>query len=170
MRFVRTRSAWLAGSTFAALLTLAACGSDDNNANPGASTPASSATPAPVSGTQPAPNPTPTPSPSTPPGNTLGASCQQLSPASGTDRNCREEGGRAYQGDVEAAIMAVSPEHMSGNEIVSFTGYRNDVVKYLDGKGICAVFEGDNLFVRGVGDDYNEYYDVITSTGYSATR
>jgi hypothetical protein len=32
------------------------------------------------------------------------------------------------------------------------------------------VFESDNLFMRGVGDSFNEYYDVISSAGFAGRR
>lgn len=124
----------------------------------------------------PTPAPTPTPvvvQPTPAPGNSAGlsASCRALAPSAGTERGCRLEGSNGgYAAAVSAAIDGVNGDYRNGNEITYIGGYLEDIVKALDAEGLCAVPEGDNLFVRAVGDDYNEYYDIITSRGDVSKR
>lgn len=154
-------------TTVAGALALAtlfvACGSEKES-------PAAASTPPPI-----AANPTPTPTPPlpTPPpppsGGGTTASCARLPVASGTDRDCRHEGSLVYREALEGAIASTPAEAVEGNQVVWIGGYFDHIIKTLDAQGICAVQEGDNLFVRGVGDDFNEYYDVLTSRGDSAS-
>ncbi len=151
-----------AGLAVAALFV--ACGGSDKQS------PASASTPPPT-----AANPTPAPTlppPTPPPGNGGGTSgsCARLPLASGTDNNCRQESGLVYRDALESAIASTPGEAVEGNQVVWIGGYIDHIVKTLDGQGICAVQEGDNLFVRGVGDDFNEYYDVLTSRGDISAR
>ena len=150
--------------TFAAGLSLSSCGDKKESSNPVAAS-----TPTPVPGTL-APAPSPSPSPTTVPGTLKGASCSRLSTGTGSDRDCRQEGSRVYEGALASAMGSVNPQYMNGNEILNFSGFRDDIVKALDADGICAVFESDNLFMRGVGDSFNEYYDVISSAGFAGRR
>ncbi len=153
-----------AGLAAAALFV--ACGGSDKSSQ----TPTAASTPPPT-----AANPTPTPTPPlpTPPpvtgGGTTG-SCARLPLATGTDKNCRSESGLVYRDALESAIASTPGEAVEGNQVVWIGGYFDHIVKTLDGQGICAVQEGDNLFVRGVGDDFNEYYDVLTSRGDISAR
>ncbi len=149
-------------------LALASASCGGSNSNP--TTPTQSPTPAATSTPPPTSiQPTPTPPPA---GGGVGltASCRALPIGSGTERGCRQEGSGQYADVVSRAIDSVSPEHMDGNAIVYFGGFFDDVIKELDRQGYCAVQETDNLFVRAVGDDYNEYYDVVTSRGDVSKR
>ncbi len=159
-------------TTVAGALTLAvllvACGSDKG----GSKNPTSASTPPPTAAT-PAPTPTPTPTQPTPPpsfGGGTTASCSRLTVGTGTDKNCRQESGLVYRDALESAVASAPGEAVDGNEVVWIGGYFDHIVKTLDAQGICAVQEGDNLFVRGVGDDFNEYYDVLTSKGDISAR
>lgn len=154
------------GAGLSFVLVLAACGGGNNNSST-PTTPSRTPTPAPTS--TPIAQPTPTPPPSG--GAGLSASCRALAPAAGSDRGCRLEGNNGgYASAVSSAIDGVNPDYRNGNEITYIGGYLEDIVKALDAEGICAVPEGDNLFVRRVGDDYNEYYDIITSRGDVSKR
>lgn len=155
------------GLTLAALVlpfafVSASCGKKNNDSNTPTS-PTAAATPAP------APTPTPRAADPTPPPAGTSASCQKLTPSNGTGSDCRLEN-PVYDGAVSAAIDGVSSENVDGNTITYVGGFFDDVIKALDAQGYCAVAEGDNLFVRGVGDAFNEYYDVITSRGDRAKR
>lgn len=166
MRSLRLPSALAATAVLVSVVVLSSCGKDGDSP----STPTNAATPAPVAGTPPptaAPTPSPTPTPAP---ITQGQSCTRLTPGTGSDSTCRNEGGRIYEESLQRAVGSVHSTYMNGNEILDFTGYKNDIVASLDRDGICAVFESDNLFMRGVGDDFNEYYDLITSTGDTAQR
>jgi hypothetical protein len=154
----------MAASGLVLAATLVACGSDKKAAQ----SPTTPSTPAPTSVTPTPAPPTPTPPPVTGGGST--ASCQRLTLGTGTDRNCRQESGLAYRDAVEQAVDSAPAEAVEGNEVVWIGGYFDHIVKTLDQQGICAVQEGDNLFVRGVGDDFNEYYDVLTSGGGISSR
>ncbi len=154
-----------AASGLALAVSFVACGSGDKN---GAKSPTTPSTPPPTSI-----NPTPAPPPPTPPPVTGGgttASCSRLTLGTGTDRSCRQEGGTVYQDALDRAIDSAPAEAVEGNDVVWIGGYFDHIVKSLDSQGICAVQEGDNLFVRGVGDDFNEYYDVLTSGGGLSRR
>ncbi len=165
MRFFSTRVRRLMTVSACAGLavSLAACGG-------GKDAPTAPSTPTPPAPVNPPTtiNPTPTPPPVGGGGAGLSASCQRLSPSNGTERGCRVEGTGVYAGAVSAAIDGSS--NRDGNAIVYFGGFFEDVIKALDREGICAVPEGDNLFVRAPGDDFNEYYDVVTSRGDISKR
>jgi hypothetical protein len=146
----------------ATAFSLSSCGSNKKDPNPVAAS-----TPTPVPGTL---APAPSPSPTTLPGTLRGTSCAKLSPANGGDRDCRPESGRIYEGAVATAMSSVGSQYVNGSEILNFSGFRDDIVRSLDAQGICGVFESDNLFVRGVGDSFNEYYDVVSSDGFAGRR
>jgi hypothetical protein len=147
-------------------LASTSCGGGSNS-NPTTPTqsPTPAATPTPPTSLQPTPTPPPAGG-----GVGLTASCRALPVSSGTERGCRLEGNGQYADVVSRAIDSVSPEHLDGNAIVYFGGFFDDVIKELDRQGYCAVQEIDNLFVRAVGDDFNEYYDVVTSRGDISKR
>lgn len=156
----------LAASTcvFVAVVLSSCGGGGGNSSTP--TTPSRTPTPAPTS-TPVVIQPTPPPSG----GTGLSASCRALAPSDGTGRGCRLEGSNGgYASAVSNAIDGVNPDYRDGNEITYIGGYLDDIVKALDAQGICAVPEGDNLFVRAPGDDYNEYYDIITSRGDVSKR
>ena len=148
----------LIGATLASLLA-AGCSSSDSN-------PAQATVPSPAPTAQPTPTPTPTPEP-TGPGVT--ASCQALPPGAGSDANCRNEGAK-YGNELELAMAAVHPEYLDGNKVLNISGYLKDLVDAFDAQGICAVPEADNLFVRHPNDSFNDYFDILTSTGDRARR
>jgi len=155
----------MAASGLALAVSLVACGSGGNDAK--SPTTPSTPTPPPTSTI----NPTPAPPPPTPPPVTGGgttASCSRLTVGTGTDRNCRQEGGRAYFDALQGAIDSAPADAVEGSEVVWIGGYFGHIIKTLDQQGICAVQEGDNLFVRAPEDDFNEYYDVLTSRGNTA--
>lgn len=156
----------LAAGACVSVAVLSSCGGGGGNSST-PTTPSRTPTPAPSS-TPVAVQPTPTPPPSG--GAGTSASCRALTPSDGTERGCRLEGTGGYASAVSAAVDGVNPEYRNGNEITYIGGYLEDIVKQLDAQGICAVPEGDNLFVRAPGDDYNEYYDIITSRGDVSKR
>jgi hypothetical protein len=170
MRFLANpvRSLFVGAALVGAALTFTSCGGSDAPTAPTQSpTPAPGNTPPPTSIQ---PTPTPTPPPAGGGGAGLSASCRRLTASSGTERDCRLEGTGVYAGAVSAAIDSVSAENRDGNAVVYFGGYFDEIIKALDADGICAVPEGDNLFVRAVGDEFNEYYDVVTSRGDISKR
>lgn len=163
-----TRYLSVTGASLFVVVVLSACGGGGSSTP---TTPTRTPTPAPSSPPT-AVQPTPTPPPPGGGGGTgVTASCRALTPSDGTERGCRVEGSNGgYAAAVSAAIDGVSPDYRDGNEITYISGYLNDIVKQLDAQGICAVPEGDNLFVRAVGDSFNEYYDIITSRGDVSRR
>lgn len=155
----------IAVSGLALASSFVACGSGDKG---GAKSPTTPSTPPPTSV-----NPTPAPIPPTPPPVTGGgttASCQRLTMGTGSDGTCRNTGNPAYLDALERAIDSAPGDAVDGSEVIWIGGYFDHIAKTLDQQGICAVQEGDNLFVRAVGDDFNEYFDVLTSGGGVSRR
>lgn len=146
-----------------ATLTFASCGKDSKPANPTGPVTTPSTAPPPAT-------PPPATPPPPPPGSAFTSSCKALTASNGSDRDCRQEAGRVYEGALAKAVASVRPDALDGNEVVYVGGYLEDIVTALDKDGICAVVEGDNLFMRGVGDGFNEYYDILTSKGGASQR
>ena len=116
----------MAASGLALAVSLVACGSGGNDAK--SPTTPSTPTPPPTSTI----NPTPAPPPPTPPPVTGGgttASCSRLTVGTGTDRNCRQEGGRAYFDALQGAIDSAPADAVEGSEVVWIGGYFGHIIK-----------------------------------------
>jgi hypothetical protein len=129
------------------------------------------------------PTPTPTPQPTATPPPTTGApslpqSCRSLPPTTGSPSGC-SRGTANFRGRVQAAVDATygatyrDPSTNQSFEIVQGDGrinvagaYLKAVADALDRQGICAVFDGEEIWVSD-GGGYNEHYDIITADGFS---
>lgn len=111
----------------------------------------------------PGPTPTPVAEPTPEP---LSASCERLGLGSPT-YSCRE-GPATFNSDVEDAIdtlLAEHPEYFEDQDrVVNPGAYYAGLIRILDGKGLCAAFDGEELAVKET-NDYNEQYRVLTSWG-----
>jgi hypothetical protein len=161
----RTRQSLVACAALAAIAWLfPSCGGD------GPSGPTAGGTPPPSA------SPTPTPSATPPTGSSRPRSCQGLS-GTGTPSGCRA-GQPLFASDVSAAQQAAlgaayrdpstgeTVPVADGTKILVASAYLQEIVDALDAKGLCAVYDGEEMNVRN-GDVFNEHYDLITSDGRS---
>jgi hypothetical protein len=113
--------------------------------------------------TVPVPPPMPTPTPGPTPDPPLSASCAKLPPGD-PSASCQQEP-PDFEDAVEEAIQtlqAQEPSIFTGDVVVSVGAYYVGIIRILDGKGLCAATDGEELGVaRTTG--YNEQYDVLTS-------
>ncbi len=147
---------------------LPSCGGGDSS-TPSGPTAGGSPTPAPTA----TPTPTPTPSPS------AGArSCVGVPSGTGTSGGCRKGDSRHFntvRDAVEIARGSTYRDPHSGAlipmvdanlRILTASAYVQSIIDQLDSKGLCAVFDGEEIQVRDSGAD-NENFDVITGDGSS---
>jgi len=115
-------------------------------------------TPGPTASATPTPQAAPTPLPR------LTASCAKLGPGSPTARCPRTQA--SFQREVDDAILymrGTKPEIFSHDDVVLSTGqFLIGIINYLDGKGICAGWDGEELAVK-TSDDFNDQYDILTA-------
>ena len=147
------------------LMILPACG-DKSPTTPTAVTP----TPTPTA--QPSATPPPTSSP------TLPQSCRSLAPSTGTPSGCRRDTGNFHtrvRDAVNSTYGAPYRDPVTGRtyEIVQGDGrilvasaYLKAVSDALDRQGVCALYDGEEIWVSD-GGGYNEHYDLITAEGFS---
>jgi len=136
----------------------------------------------PSSGGSPPVGATPTPTPSataTPPptsGTSLPRSCQGLPAGTGSPSGCAKGQAEFFndvRGAQDAALASFYRDPDTGQTIPVADGtkllvpsaYLKSIVDALDAKGICAVYDGEEMNVRN-GTGYNENYDLITSDGH----
>jgi hypothetical protein len=150
-----------------------ACGGDKSPSTPTG----------PATGAQPTPTPaaTATPAPMNP---MYPRSCQGMPPGTGTQRGCTLETANFFR-DVEDAVRLAQAstfrDPASGDtldiapdgKITSPSAYLQFVNNYLDQRGLCSVYDGEEINVRD-GGGYNEHFDIITADGrawvkYNAT-
>jgi hypothetical protein len=149
----------------AAAVLLAACGGDSKKATPTTPTAVASA------------SPSPTPAPPTGVSAAYPASCAGIAPPKG-NANC-SRGTPNFQGQMtDALTLARSAQYrdpytgnvydvVDGNGQIRVAGvYLKTVVDSLDRRGICAVFDGEEINARD-GGGYNENWDIITAGGGS---
>jgi hypothetical protein len=147
------------------VLLLPGCG-DDNPTTP--------------TGVTPTPTPTAQPSATPPPSNspTLPQSCRSLPASNGPQSGCSRQTGN-FQERVRTAVNATygatyrdpvtgqTFEIVQGNgKILVASAYLKSVSDALDRQGVCAVYDGEEMWVSD-GGGYNEHYDLITADGYS---
>ncbi len=111
------------------------------------------------------PTPTPAPTPEPP----LSASCARLGPGDPAAKcgNGRE----TFLPEVEDAIQTLQSEHagiFNGNEIVNLGAYYVGIIKILDGQGLCAYFDGEELGVKN-SNDFSDVFKLHTSRGLLRT-
>jgi hypothetical protein len=145
----------------ALVLSLTACGGGGGG-NPSGGNPVATPTPTPA----PAPTPTPPPPP--------GAVCS-LGLGTGSGENCPQES-PSFENEVEAAIdklVAEQPDIFDLNNqrgaggyyIRSLGRFYVGVITNLEGMGLCAAFDGEELQVKA-NNDFNDQYDVELATGH----
>lgn len=141
----------------------------------GPTTPTAGVTPTPAPTAQPTATPPPAVSP------TLPQSCRSLPPTSGSPSGC-VRGTPSFLNRVKDAVNSTigatyrDPQTNATFEIVQGNGriqvasaYLKTVADALDRQGVCAVYDGEEIWVSD-GGGYNEHYDIITAEGFSWTN
>jgi hypothetical protein len=109
--------------------------------------------------TPPAPTPVPPPTPDPP----LSMSCTKLPPGD-VNAPCNHETA-TFQAEMDDAIrtlQAQQPQIFDGDYVKSVGAYYVGLIKILDGKGLCAQFDGEELAVTNT-SAYSDQYHVMTS-------
>jgi hypothetical protein len=128
----------------------------------------------------PKPTPVPTPTPSTPaptptpdPGTPTG-SCSL--PASNPANPVCTDDGTQFLDQMETAITAVTtnhPEYFDFNDkkcddcyyVKNVDGYLNGVIKQLNKQSVCALWDGEEMAVKG-SNKFSEQWDILLATGH----
>lgn len=152
-----------------AFIFLAGCGGKDTPTGPVAGAP----TPVPTA------QPTATPPPAVSP--TLPQSCRSLPATGGSPSGC-VRGTPNFLNRVKDAVNSTigaayrDPNTNATFEIVQGDGkiqvasaYLKAVADALDRQGVCAVYDGEEIWVSD-GGGYNEHYDIMTAEGFSYTN
>jgi len=161
-----SRSAVLCSLASILVLLLPACGKND-------------ATPTgPVAGPTPTPTPQPTATPPVAANPVLPQSCRSLPASNGSPSGCAKRNGNFFN-QVKDAVNATigAPyrdpntnatfEIVQGNNKIQVAGaYLKAVIDALDRQRVCAVYDGEEIWVSD-GGGYNEQYDIITAEGFS---
>ena len=130
--------------------------------------------PSPGATPTPAPTPGPTPAPTPQPSPPSSSSCS-LPRGSGSGQNCQHTS-PSFLRDVENGIDDLIARHPEYFDLGSSKGdgvflvknlpaYHDGVIRYLEGKGLCATFDGEEVAVKNT-NAFNDQYDIITSTGF----
>lgn len=150
---------------FAALL-LGSCGGGDK---------AAPSTPSVVAATTPAPAVTPAPTPRPP--TATGRACDAIR-GSGAPSGCAKSSESRFFNKVRDAIglalVASYRDPASGQsvpvvedgDIVAASEYIRIVIEALDSQGICAAYDGEEIYVSD-GGGFNENYDIVSADGRS---
>jgi hypothetical protein len=129
-------------------------------------------TPVPTPTPAPTPVPTPTPAPTPPPDGRGSCSLPPSNPANPT---CTVDPA-ALSGQVESALTRATqarPEYFDFNDKIcencyrvrDIDGYVAEVQRQLAGAGICSLWDGEELAVKG-SNAASEQYDILTAAGY----
>jgi hypothetical protein len=95
----------------------------------------------------------------------VSSSCERL-PLGSEKYTCRDET-PSFMVEVNDAIdelMRVHPEYFNGDTVRNLGGYYVGIIKILDGKNICAAFDGEELAVKN-SNDWSDQYKLMTSWG-----
>ena len=146
-------------------VSLPCCGGGSSSTPTG---PTAAATPAP----SPSATATPPPSSANP---SLSRSCQGLPAYTGSPSGCAR-GASNFQSRVRGAVdLAIGSTYrdpqsgetidiVQGAKIKAVGAYLKTVSDDLDRQGVCAVFDGEEIWVSD-GGGYNENFDIITAEG-----
>jgi hypothetical protein len=126
-------------------------------------------TPAPTPTATPAPTPSPTPTPSTPTG-----SCK-LPASNPSNPKCTDDPAKLYA-DVDAALTALTkarPDIFDFNDkkcencyyVKNVDAYINQAVKQLNARGVCALYDGEEMAVKD-SNTFSEQYDILVASGH----
>ena len=142
------------------------------SAAPGNPQPAPNPAPNPSPGNpQPAPNPNPTPNPAPPP------SSSGCGVGRGPGENNCARTSPSFLGEVESALDQLAREEPRifdlketqgcGNcyKVVDVQRYVSRMPKLMQQRGLCSIFDGEELAVKE-NNDYNDQYDILTSNNY----
>ena len=113
-------------------------------------------------------------------GSSLPLSCRSLPPANGTGAGCRPEPSDFLRAVTDAVLAAQDASFLDPDSKETFAvvqdaliqspnAYLKLIVESLDRRGLCAVYDGEELNVRNT-SGFNEQFDVITSKGGSWIR
>jgi hypothetical protein len=109
------------------------------------------------------PTPTPTLTPVPTPEPPVSASCAKL-PDGDSKASCQVEQ-PSFLEEVGEAIETLQVERADifrDNNVVKVGSYYMGVIKNLDRKGLCAVFDGEELGVKRT-NDFSDTYDILTA-------
>jgi len=147
-------------------LLLPACGKNDTTPT------------GPITVTSPTPTPQPTATPPVATNPVLPQSCRSLPASNGSSSGCAKRTGNFFN-RVKDAVNATygapyrdpftgaSFEIVDGsNRIKVASAYLKAVTDALDRQGICALYDGEEIWVSD-GGGFNEHYDIITAEGFS---
>lgn len=155
----------------ASIVLLAACGGDKGTPT------------GPVAGVTPTPAPTAQPTPTPPPAvsPTLPQSCRSLPATNGSPSGCVRGSANFLDRVRDAVNSTIGAAYRDPNTNETFeivqgdsrilvaSAYLKTVADALDRQGVCAVHDGEELWVSD-GGGYNENYDIITAAGFSWTN
>jgi len=127
--------------------------------------PSPSPTPAPTPGPTPSPSPTPTP-----PAGSCG-----LPPSNPSNPKCTDDAAQLYA-EVDAALTAVTkarPDIFDFNDkkcencyyVKNVDAYINQAVKQLNARGVCALYDGEEMAVKD-SNTFSEQYDILLASGH----
>jgi hypothetical protein len=109
---------------------------------------------------------------------TLPRSCQQIRPGTGSTRDCARGTSNFFlrvQDAVNGSIGAPYRDPDTGETIEMVDGNRKILVPSayikrvsdtLDAAGLCALYDGEEMYVND-GGGYNEHFDIVTQDGRS---
>jgi hypothetical protein len=125
--------------------------------------------PSPTPASSPAPTPSPTPTPSTPTGT-----CS-LPASNPSNPKCTDDPPKLYA-EVDAALTAVTksrPDIFDFNDkkcencyyVKNVDAYVAQAVKQLNARGVCALYDGEEMAVKD-SNSFSEQYDILLASGH----
>jgi hypothetical protein len=95
----------------------------------------------------------------------ISRSCERL-PLGTPNHTCRSEGAVFYPDVVDAIarLQQERPELFQGENVTNIGAYLAGLVRILDGKGLCAAYDGEELAVKNSAE-FSEQYRVLASWG-----
>lgn len=170
-------------------IALAGCHAIKDEATPTEPTEPTAATPAPLAPLaipvilptpKPTPKPTPTPTPTTPAPTptpdpqTPTGSCSL--PASNPPKPVCTDESPQFLKQMETALDAVTASHPDWFDfnnkkcedcyyVKNVDGYLNGVIKQLNKQGVCALYDGEEMAVKG-SNKFSEQWDILLASGH----
>jgi hypothetical protein len=107
------------------------------------------------------PTPVPTPEPTPLPGMSCGAPA-----VDGVTQCAKKQAGGAYEEDVNQAIndlMASRPDIFNGTVVVNLGAYHTGIVRNLEAKGYCAIWDGEEVAVKAHNGFSEQYHPSFSN-------